>query len=124
MPIFSQSLQKIDMANPQEAVKKLYNHVKYIQEQLEYTLLNLDSRNISEIDTDNTVITDSKGSISIGSYLKLTGPNGESFTVGKGKSGKFEFSLNGADGKPLLYLNDSGELIIEEHTNATNNGGE
>ena len=50
MPIFTQSLQRIDTANPQDAIKKLYNHIKYIQEQLEYTLLNLDSHNINEID--------------------------------------------------------------------------
>ena len=42
MPIFAQSLQKIDEANPKDAIKKMANHIRYIQEQLEYTLLNLD----------------------------------------------------------------------------------
>lgn len=124
MPIFSQSLQKIDAANPQEAVKKLYNHIRYIQEQLEYTLLNLDSRNINEIDTDQTVIKDSTGSTSIGSYINLTGPNGESFTVGKGESGKFEFSIKGKNGVQVMYLNSAGNIIITEHTNLTIDGGE
>ena len=124
MPIFAQSLQKIDTSNPQDAVKKLYNHIKYIQEQLEYTLLNLDSQNISEIDTDKTVITDSTGNTSIGSYINLTGPNGESFTVGKNASGKFEFSIKGAGGVQTIYLNSSGHLILTDHTNLTIDGGE
>lgn len=124
MPIFTQSLQKIDTANPQDAVKKLYNHIKYIQEQLEYTLLNLDSRNINEIDTDQTVITDSTGGTSIGSYIKLTGKNGESFTVGTGETGKFEFSIKGKGGAQTIYLNSSGNLILTEHTNTTIDGGE
>lgn len=124
MPIFTQSLQRIDSANPQDAVKKMANHIKYIQEQLEYTLLNLDSRNINEIDVNKTTITDSSGSTSIGSYIHLTGANGESFTVGKNKSGQFEFTVKGKGGKQTMYLNSSGELIITEHTNLTIDGGE
>lgn len=123
MPIFTQSLQRIDSANPQDAVKKMANHIKYIQEQLEYTLLNLDSRNINEIDVNKTAITDSSGSTSIGSYIHLTGANGESFTVGKNKSGQFEFTVKGKGGKQTMYLNSSGELIITEHTNLTIDGG-
>jgi hypothetical protein len=124
MPIFTQSLQKIDNNNPQEAIKKMANHIKYIQEQLEYTLLNLDSRNINEIDIDKTTITDSTGSTSIGSYINLTGTNGESFTVGKNNKGQFEFAVKGKDGRQLMYLNSSGELIITERTNLTIDGGE
>jgi hypothetical protein len=124
MPIFTQSLQKIDTANPQEAIKKMANHIKYIQEQLEYTLFNLDSRNITEIDTDSTTITDSSGSTSIGSFIYLTGQNKESFTVGKNNTGKFEFAVKGKDGKQTMYLNSSGELIITEHANLTIDGGE
>jgi len=124
MPIFTQSLRRIDSANPQDAVKKMANHIKYIQEQLEYTLLNLDSRNINEIDVNKTTITDSSGSTSIGSYIHLTGANGESFTVGKNPKGQFEFTVTGKGGKQTMYLNSSGELIITEHTNLTIDGGE
>lgn len=123
MPIFTQSLQKIDYGNPTDAIKKVVNHLRYMQEQMEYTLYNLDSRNVTEIDTDKTVITDSSGSTSIGSFIHLTGPNGESFTVGKNTNGKFEFAVNGKDGKQTMYLNSSGELIITERTNLTINGG-
>lgn len=124
MSIFTQSLQKIDPNNPQDAIKKLYQHIKYLQEQLEYTLFNLDSQNINEIDTDKTVIKDSTGDTNIGSYITLTGPNGESFSVGKGKSGRFEFAINGKNGKQMLYLNSSGNLIITDQTTLTIDGGE
>ena len=35
------------------------NHIRYIQEQLEYTLMNLDSSNITAIDTDDTQLSGS-----------------------------------------------------------------
>ena len=124
MPVFTQSLQKIDASNPQDAIKKMANHIKYLQEQLEYTLLNLDSRNINEIDIDKTTITDSTGSMNIGTYIHLTGSNGESFTVGKNNNGQFVFAVNGKDGKQTVYLNSSGELVITEHANLTIDGGE
>lgn len=124
MPIFTQQLQRIDYNNPQEAIKKMVNHIKYMQEQMEYTLLNLDSRNIIEIDTDKTTITDSSGSNSIGSYIHLTGANGESFTVGRNDKGQFEFSITGKGGKQTLYLDSLGELIITERTSLAIDGGE
>lgn len=123
MPIFTQQLQRVDASNPQEAIKRMVNHIKYIQEQLEYTLLNLDSRNVTEIDTDKTVITDSTGNNSLGSYISLTGKNGESFKVGKNSSGDFDFSINGKDGKQTIYLDSSGNLIITKNTKITVDGG-
>lgn len=123
MPIFTQALQRIDPANPQDAIKKMVNHIKYIQEQLEYTLLNLDSRNINEIDIDKTTITDSTGSTNIGSYISLTGANGESFTAGKNSQGQFEFAVRRKGGTQAMYLNSSGEIVITEHS-FTIDGGE
>lgn len=122
MPVFTQAMQKIDYSDPQDAIKKMVNHIKYLQEQLEYTLLNLDSRNVTEIDTDKTIITDSAGTSSIGSYIKLTGKNGESFTAGKNSSGRFEFSVKGADGTQM-YLDNSGNLIVTNNANLTVCGG-
>jgi len=124
MPIFTQSLQKIDTSNPQDAIKKLYQHIKYLQEQLEYTLFNLDSQNINEIDTDKTVITDSTGDTSIGAYINMTGPNGEKFSVGKGTSGRFEFSITGKAGVQMMYLNSLGNLILTDKITLTVDGGE
>lgn len=124
MPIFTQSLQRIDYNNTPEAIKKMVNHIKYIQEQLEYTLLNLDSRNVTEIDTSKTNITNSSGSLNTSSFIYLKGNNGESFTVGVNPSGKFEFEVKGKNGKQTMYLNSSSELIITGNTNITLDGGE
>lgn len=123
MPIFTQSLQRIEADKPQEAIKKMVNHLKYMQEVLEYKLLNLDSSNIAEIDTDKTTITDSTGSTNIGSTIKLTGNNGESFTVGKNSSGQFEFSVSDGEGKKVLYLDNFGNLVLTKRANLTVNGG-
>lgn len=122
--IFTQSLQRIDASNPQEAIKKMVAHIKYIQEQLEYTLTNLDSRNIVEIDTDKTAIADAEGSNSLGSYIKLTGKNGESFTVGKNSRGRFEFAVNDGKGKVAMYMDSEGKMVITEETSITFDGGE
>ena len=124
MPIFTQALQRIDYSNPTDAIKKMANHIKYLQEQLEYTLLNLDSRNINEIDVDKTTIIDSTGTTNIGSFIYITGSNGESFTVGKNPSGMFEFSVKGKGGTQTLYMNSSGELNITQSANLTIDGGE
>lgn len=124
MPIFTQSLQKIDVTNPQDAIKKLYQHIKYIQEQLEYTLFNLDSENINEIDIDKTTISSSSGSTNTASYINITGSSGESFTVGKTSSGQFEFTVRGKGGTQTMYLDSSGELVITKHANLTIDGGE
>ena len=124
MPIFTQQLQRIDYSNPQDALKKMASHIRYLQEGLEYKLLNLDSQNITEIDINKTAIKDSTGSTSIGSFIYATGDNGESFTVGKNPNGDFEFAVTGKDGEQVLYLNSSGELIITEKTKLTVDGGE
>lgn len=57
MPIFSSQLGKVEEQNPEKAVKTLANHLRKIQEELEYRLMNLDSSNINEIDADITNIT-------------------------------------------------------------------
>jgi len=124
MPIFTKQIQKVEYSNPTEAIKTMANHIKYIQEQLEYTLMNLDSRNISEINADVTNITDNTGSVSIGSHILLKGSKGESFAVGKGESGAFEFSVKGKDGVQVMYLDSTGDLIITKRTNISVDCGE
>ena len=54
MPVFSKQLKRVDPSNPQEAIKQLYQHIIFMQEELEYLLYNLDSRNII---TENTNLT-------------------------------------------------------------------
>ncbi len=114
--IFTQSLQRIDASNPNEAIKKMVNHIKYIQEQLEYTLTNLDSSNISEIDIDKTVIGDSAGEMSVGSTISISGSNKKSFRVGRSISSDFEFVICGKDGERMMYMDSLGDLIITDKT--------
>lgn len=122
--IFTQQLQRIDTSRPEDAIKKMVNHIKYLQEQLEYTLTNLDSNNIAEIDTDKTVIGDATGSTSLGSYINLTGRNGERFTVGTNSKGQFIFDIRGAGGDQTLYLDNEGVLQIVNKAHIVIDGGE
>ena len=123
MPIFTQQLRKLDYNNQTDALKQMANHIKYIQEQLEYTLMNLDSRNVTEIDTDKTTITDSTGNATIGSIISLKGSNGESFTAGK-EGNAFVFTVNGKNGEQTLYLDSTGKLIITKNTKLSIDCGE
>ena len=123
MPVFTRTLQVKETDTDKEFRKKVVNYIKYVVEQLEYTLHNLDSRNIVEIETDKTPITDSTGSASIGSYIALSGANGESFTVGKNEKGQFEFSLKARDGTEIIKLDSSGNINITSSANLTINGG-
>ena len=123
MPIFVRQLNKIDPKDTEDAIKKMVNHLSYIQEQLEYTLMNLDSRNINEIDTDKTTIADSTGSASIGSYISLKGDNGEGFSVGKNEKGVFEFRVKGNGGVEMIAMSTDGKLWIREEANHVIDGG-
>lgn len=62
MPVFSKSLGKMDYSSP-EAIKTIANHIRVMQEELEYRLLVLDSSNISEINIDQTPIISSKSNL-------------------------------------------------------------
>lgn len=54
MPIFSSQLGKVESYNPEQSIKTMANHLRKIQEELEYRLMNLDSTNVGEIDLDLT----------------------------------------------------------------------
>lgn len=75
MPIFSSQLGKVESYNPEQSIKTMANHLRKIQEELEYRLMNLDSTNVGEIDLDLTnvllngqpiqnVLTDQEGNYS------------------------------------------------------------
>lgn len=125
MPVFTKQLDKVNQ-NPQVALKQMENHIRYIQEQLEYTLSNLDSTNITEIETDKTNITSSDGTLNLSSdALALSGTNGESFKAGNNStSKKFTFELKGKNGTQFIYLNDNGNLIITKNTTLSVDCGE
>lgn len=73
--IFSSQLKKLDGLSTEERLKTISNHLRKMQEELEYRLSVLDSSNISEIDADETsiytggedirnIITDTNGNVS------------------------------------------------------------
>ena len=124
MPVFTKQLRPLEYSNPEEALKEMAKHIKYIQEQLEYTLTNLDSSNVTEIETDVTNITSSSGGVSLtGESISLSGKNGESFTAGKGADNVFKFQLNGRNGTQILYLDEAGNLIITKNAFLSIDGG-
>lgn len=113
MPIFASQLRRLDYSKPEEALRLMANHIKYIQEQLEYTLTNLDSGNVKELDTDETKFTSDTGNVSFsGNSIELKGSGGEVFNAGLNDKGVFQFKLSGKDGTQILYLTSAGELII------------
>lgn len=48
--IFDEQLRKLDASDTTKALKRIYDHVRYIQDTLEWQLQNLDGRNINNID--------------------------------------------------------------------------
>lgn len=125
MPIFTTQLRRLDFSNPVEALKDMADHIKYIQEQLEYTLSNLDSTNVTEIDTSATNITSSSGGSTFsGDIIKLGGQNGETFEAGLDSNKVFKFQLSGRNGAQILYLTSDGELVITKRATISIDGGE
>lgn len=113
MPIFTSQLGQINYNNAPEAIKAMANHLRYIQEQLEYTLMNLDSSNVTELNTNETNISSSSGSSFSGNRITLKGDKGEVFEVGT-ENGIFQFRLNGQNGSQLFYLTNDGNLVFTD----------
>ena len=63
MPIFSSQLGKVESYNPEQGIKTMANHLRKIQEELEYRLMHLDSTNVSEIDASQTTIKTGSGDL-------------------------------------------------------------
>lgn len=113
MPVFTTQLGQLNYTNTPEAIRAMANHIRYIQEQLEYTLMNLDSSNVTELNTDETNITSNSGGTNLsGSFISLKGSKGETFEAGLDEKGAFQFKLTDKNGGQILYLNSSGELVI------------
>lgn len=125
MPIFQQQMAKIDTADPRAAIKAMERHIRYLQDQLEYTLTNLDSSNITEIETDKTDIKNSSGTVNISNdIISLTGKNGEKFNAGyNSEKNQFLFEISGKGGAQCIYLSSSGELIITKKSTVSIDSG-
>lgn len=125
MPIFVQQLGKVDTNDTVGSLKAMDRHIRYIQEQLEYTLTNLDSSNVKEIETDQTTISNSSGTVNISSdKISLLGKNGESFNAGyDSASDRFLFEVKGKGGTQCIYLSSNGELVITKNTSLSIDSG-
>ena len=122
--IFYKQLDKIDPSDPTKALLSMERQIRYIQDQLEYTLTNLDSSNITEIDTDITDITSPGDTDSIIGLLYLTGKNGEVFKVGYDTTvNGFVFALTGKGGTQYMYMSSGGNLVISKNTSITIDSG-
>ena len=124
MPIFANHLGRLDYSDPQKSVKAIADHLRSLQEQLEYTLLNLDSSNITEIDTNATKVVSASGSANLeGDRITMEGKNGEKFSVGM-EGDRFTFTVNGKNGQQAVYMTSDGELVITKHTTLSIDCGE
>ena len=97
--IFSSQLGKLDGKTSEQAVKTIANHLRKIQEELEYRLGNLDSSNVTEIDTGLTemsgplvqLISETEGNVA---QLKVTSNaiSGEVAKLEEGLAGHMELT--------------------------------
>ena len=126
MPVFLKQLDTVPINDTTKALKQMENHIRYIQEQLEYTLSNLDSTNIVEIETDKTEIKSSDGSMNLTKdIISMSGTNGESFKAGVDPAtNKFTFEIKGKNGIQYIYINSNGDLVITKNSTLTIDCGE
>lgn len=61
MAVFTNLLRNIDYNNPAQAIATLANHIRQLQEELEYQLMNLDSSNINELNLGQTTLVSAQG---------------------------------------------------------------
>ena len=61
MAVFTSQLRNIDYNNPSQAIATMANHIRQLQEELEYLLMNLDSSNINELNLGQTNVVSAKG---------------------------------------------------------------
>ena len=59
--VFSKKLDSLDRLSGSDAIKQLANHIRVMQEELEYRLMVLDSSNIAEIDLGETNVMTTDG---------------------------------------------------------------
>lgn len=55
--VFTTQLGNLAGKSEMEAIMEIANHIRRLQDELEYRLSNLDSSNITEIDASDTVIS-------------------------------------------------------------------
>ncbi|MDD6315815.1 MAG: hypothetical protein PUB63_02215 [Clostridia bacterium] len=110
--IFGSVMRRLDVSDVAGSLRVMENHIRSLQEQLEYTLYNLDSTNVTELDTNITDIVSSDGGIHIsGEGLSLYGRQGEKIVMG-GRDGVFQLQIAGRGGQPAIYLDSGGTVVV------------
>lgn len=113
--IFGSVMRRLDVSDVAGSLRVMENHIRSLQEQLEYTLYNLDSTNVTALDTTVTDIVSPDGGIHIsGDGLALYGRQGEKILMG-GRDGVFQLQMAGRDGQPAIYLDSSGTIVVGSH---------
>ena len=92
MAVFASQLGSLDAKTQEDSIRIIANHIRKMQDELEYRLSNLDSTNISEIDADETsILSDGKNINNI-----INGTNGEVSSLKQ--MGGIETRVMGAEG--------------------------
>jgi len=121
--IFSGTMKRLDAGNVEQSLRVMESYIRSMQEQLEYTLYNLDSTNITSLDTGLTDIASKGGGINIsGESISLSGPGGEKAVLGDQK-GRFVLSLAGKGGQPAIYLDSRGRIVVGSQADVYVDGG-
>ena len=118
--MFTAHLGSVEKVSPEEGVRHIANHVRTLQEELEYRLAHLDSSNINEIDANETPIT---GGI-IETLTQSVGAQGESISTLQQTAGSLTARVESAEGKyAALALTVDGFTVKTEEGETRIDGG-
>jgi hypothetical protein len=102
-------------SNDKETIKNLYDTVCRLRKELEFFSQHLDSENVTEINTNETVVKSNKG------YTTIDGPMILMYDIGKHvrrkegldtESGNFTDEWYDADGNRTAYIDSNGKLAV------------
>lgn len=121
MALFASSMPKIDMNDIPRAVRRLYDYVYQLREELEYVAMNLDSDNVTEILTNITKVKSEDGTTEIvGNTLKQTDGKRTRLIMGYDKASKqFRYEMYDATGQKTIYIDDNGEAVFAGSVNTS-----
>lgn len=127
MPIFSSQLGKIESQNTEQSIKVMANHLRKIQEELEYRLMHLDSTNVTEIDARETTVLIDDGEGNYSELIRTTKELRSSIGDAEGNlsilqqtAGRIEASVQDANGN-LGQLQIAANTISQQVSDADGN---
>ena len=101
--IFSGVMRRLDTNDTRRSLRIMEDHIRSMQEQLEYTLYNLDSTNVTSIGGDGMSIS--------GESIALYGSGGERIVMGR-QGSAFRMEMAGKGGRSAVYLDGSGRVCV------------